>query len=58
MWPQQSIKDKYERGGNVVDAEIRSAFPSPPPLAELNAEQTSIVETYRVMEMTKLSRAK
>jgi len=33
------MQDKFERKGKVVDAEMHSAFPSPPPLAERNDEQ-------------------
>jgi len=41
---------KFERKGKVVDAEMRSAFPLPPPLAELNDEQKLVVENNRAME--------
>ena len=46
----QEIQDKFERKGKVVDAEMRSAFPSPPPLAELNDEQKLVVESCRYLE--------
>ena len=46
----QEMQAKYERKGKVVDAEMRSAFPLPPPLAELNDEQKLVVENNRAME--------
>ena len=46
----QRFQDKYERKGNFVDAEMRAAFPNPPPLVELNDEQRAIVKICREME--------
>ena len=46
----QEMQDKFERKGAVVDAEMRSAFPLPPPLAELNDEQKLVVESCRYLE--------
>jgi len=46
----QRLQDKFERNGKVVDAEMVSAFPSPPPFAELNDEQKAIVESCRYLE--------
>ena len=46
----QEMQDKFERKGAVVDAEMRSAFPPPPPLAELNIEQKLVVESCRYLE--------
>jgi len=46
----QEMQAKFERKGKVVDAEMRSAFPLPPPLAELNDEQTRVVESCRYLE--------
>jgi len=46
----QEMQAKFERKGKVVDAEMRSAFPLPPPLAELNDEQKLVVENCRAME--------
>ena len=46
----QLMRDKFERKGKVVDAEICSAFPSPPPLAELNDEQKLVVESCLYLE--------
>jgi len=46
----QEMQAKFERKGMVVDAEMRSAFPLPPPLAELNDEQKLVVESCRAME--------
>jgi len=45
-----NMQDKFERKGKVVDAEMRSAFPLPPPLAELNDEQKLVVESCRYLE--------
>jgi len=39
----QATKDQFERKGVVVDAEVRAAFLSPPPLEQLDDEQRSIV---------------
>ena len=44
------MQDKFERKGKVVDAEMRSAFPLPPPLAELSDEQKRVVESCRYLE--------
>jgi len=44
------MQDKFERKGKVVDAEMRSASPLPPPLAELNDEQKLVVESCRYLE--------
>jgi len=44
------MQDKFERKGKVVDAEMRSAFPLPPPLSELNDEQKLVVESCRYLE--------
>ena len=46
----QNMQTKFERKGKVVDAEMRSAFPLPPPLAELNDEQKLVVESCRYLE--------
>ena len=46
----QKMQAKFERKGNVVDAEMRSAFPLPPPLAELNDVQKRVVESCRYLE--------
>jgi len=45
-----SMQDKFERKGKVVDAEMRSAFPLPPPLAELNDKQKLVVKSCRYLE--------
>ena len=45
-----NMQDKFERKGKVVDAEMRSAFPLPPPLSELNDEQKLVVESCRYLE--------
>jgi len=46
----QEMQAKFERKGKVVDAEMRTAFPLPPPLAELNDEQKLVVENCLAME--------
>jgi len=46
----QEMQAKFERKGKAVDAEMRSAFPLPPPLAELNDEQKLVVESCRYLE--------
>ena len=46
----QEMQAKFERKGKVVDAEMRTAFPLPPPLAELNEEQKGVVESCRYLE--------
>ena len=46
----QEMQAKFVRKGTVVDAEMRSAFPLPPPLAELNGEQQLVVESCRYLE--------
>ena len=45
-----NMQDRFERKGKVVDAEMHSAFPLPPPLAELNDEQKVVVESCRYLE--------
>ena len=44
------IQDKFARNGKLVDKEMRGVFASPPPLAELNEEQMSVVEDCRSLE--------
>jgi hypothetical protein len=39
------LRDKYERNGKAVDAELRGAFPPPPLLKHLNDEQTRIAKS-------------
>jgi len=46
----EEMQAKFEREGKIVDAEMRSAFPLPPPLAELNDDQKLVVENCRAME--------
>jgi len=46
----QEMQAKFERKVKVVDAEMRSAFPLPPPLAELNDEQKLVVESCWYLE--------
>jgi hypothetical protein len=44
------LRDKYERGGKAVDAELRGAFPRPPLLQHLNNEQTRIARSCMALE--------
>jgi len=52
------------RKGAVVDREMRDAFSAPPPLDQLDEEQTAIVANCRLLEapprltLTELSRLK
>ena len=41
---------KFGRNGKLVDKEMREAFASPPPMAELNDEQTAVFESCRYLE--------
>jgi hypothetical protein len=44
------LKGKYERSGKVVDAELRTEFPQPPPLGQLNADKASVVNRCLALE--------
>jgi hypothetical protein len=44
------LRDKYERNGKAVDAELRGAFPRPPLLQHLNDEQTRIARSCMALE--------
>jgi hypothetical protein len=44
------LRDKYEREGKAVDAEVRSASPPPPLLQHLNDEQTRIARSCMALE--------
>jgi hypothetical protein len=46
----ENIRDKYERNGKAVDAELRGAFPPPPPMDDLNEEQTRVVQRCLALE--------
>ncbi|GMI25032.1 hypothetical protein TeGR_g8761 [Tetraparma gracilis] len=46
----EDTRDKYERNGKVVDAELRSEFPPPPLLDQLNGEQMRIAQKCLAME--------
>jgi len=46
----QTMQVKFARNGKVVDKEMRDAFASPPPLAELSEEQMSVVEDCKSLE--------
>jgi hypothetical protein len=39
------LQDKYERNGGQVDAEMRSAYPTPPLLDKLNPGQASVIKS-------------
>jgi hypothetical protein len=44
------LRDKYERSGKAVDAELRGALPPPPLLRHLNEEQTRIARSCMALE--------
>jgi hypothetical protein len=39
----EELRDKYERNGKAVDAELRGAFPPPPLVQQLEDEQAGVV---------------
>ncbi|GMI29650.1 hypothetical protein TeGR_g12760, partial [Tetraparma gracilis] len=41
----KGVQDKFQRGGRLVDAELRSAFPQPPAISKLSKEQDKIVKS-------------
>ena len=45
----QLMQDTFMRNGNAVDAEMRSAFPRPPPLASLADSQKTVVDDCLAM---------
>jgi hypothetical protein len=44
------LRDKYERGGKAVDAELRDALPPPPLMNTLNEEQTRVAKSCLGLE--------
>jgi hypothetical protein len=46
----EELRDKYERNGKVVDAELRGALPPPPLLQHLNDEQTRVTQSCMALE--------
>jgi hypothetical protein len=46
----KGLQVKYERNGRQVDAEVRSAYPTPPPLNELNPDQASVIKSCLELE--------
>jgi hypothetical protein len=46
----ESVRDKYERNGNAVDAELRGASPPPPTVDQLNEEQMRIAQSCMALE--------
>jgi hypothetical protein len=46
----EELRDKYERNGKVVDAELRGALPPPPSMDILNDEQTRVVQSCLALE--------
>jgi len=46
----QRIQDGFSRKEALVDAEMRDAFPAPPPLVDLNGEQREVIEDGRALE--------
>jgi hypothetical protein len=46
----EELRDKYERSGKAVDAELRRALPPPPPMPILNEEQARVVQRCLALE--------
>jgi hypothetical protein len=46
----EELRDKYERNGKAVDAELRGEFPPPPPMVVLDEEQTRVVQSCLTLE--------
>jgi hypothetical protein len=46
----KELQDKFLRNGAVVDADLRSAFLTPPTLEELSPDQTSVVRRCLALE--------
>ena len=44
------IRDKYERNGKAVDAELRAEFPRPPRVSELSPAQEQVVKSCQRLE--------
>ena len=44
------LQDKFIRNGKLVDAEIRAAFPRPPPTSVLTADQRTLLESCQLLE--------
>jgi hypothetical protein len=44
------VRDRHERSGTAVDAELRGAFPPPPTLGQLNEEQKRIAQSCMALE--------
>ncbi|GMI38047.1 hypothetical protein TeGR_g2496 [Tetraparma gracilis] len=46
----EELRDKYERNGKAVDAELRAEFPSPPRVSELSPAQEQVVKSCQRLE--------
>jgi hypothetical protein len=46
----EELRDKYERNGKAVDAELRGGLPPPPPMDTLIEEQTRAVQRCLTLE--------
>jgi hypothetical protein len=44
------LRDKYERNGKSVDAELRGDFPPPPNIGQLGEEQRRIAQSCMGLE--------
>jgi hypothetical protein len=46
----EGLRDKYERSGKAVDAELRGDFPPPPLMNLLDEEQTRVAKSCMALE--------
>jgi hypothetical protein len=53
----EGLRDKYERSGKAVDAELRGAFPRPPLLRHLDDEQMRIAQSCIALETESVAAA-
>jgi hypothetical protein len=53
----EGLRDKYERNGKAVDAELKGAFHPPSLLQHLNDEQRSIAQTCLALETESVAAA-
>jgi hypothetical protein len=53
----EGLRDKHERNGKAVDAELRVAFPPPPLLKHLDDEQMRIAHSCLALETESVAAA-
>jgi hypothetical protein len=46
----ENLRDRFERNGEAVDAEMRATFKTPPTISQLNPDQTSVVNRCLALE--------